>query len=237
MSSVALIPPPNSSSLLRRLPRLSTRARQLLTAVNFHFAGVAALAVLDLYLLGHLLFAWQALSASGPESLRQQRTMLSAARIAGRPLEGIDAKLTNATAQADTFYANRLPYAYSQVLTELGALTTRANVRLGRVQYGYLPELSGGYALTEIRMDATVSGDYRSVIGMINSLERDRMFFTITGITLTGQQTGQANLRLRLVTYLRAPGPGEQAGALPAVGADAATDAADTSRDATGAAR
>ena len=227
MSSVALIPPPNSSSLLRRVPRLTARARQLLTAVNLHYAGVAALIVLNLYLILHLLFAWQALTASGPEAMAQQRVLLRASEIAGRPLVGLDAKLTTSTVQADAFYANRLPYAYSQVLSELGALTKRGNVRLGRVQYTYQPVLAGEYALTEVRMDASVSGDYRPVIGTINSLERDRMFFAITGVTLTGQQTGQVNLRLRLVTYLRAAGPGEQPGELlPTADASAAAAAA-----------
>ncbi len=237
MSSVALIPPPNSSSLLRRLPRLTARARQLLTAVNLHFAGVAALSVLDLYLLLHLLFAWQALSASGPEAIAAQRTLLRASQIAGRPLEGIDAKLTTSTVQANAFYADRLPYAYSQVLSELGALTRHANVRLGRVQYTYLPVLSGEYGLTEVRMDASVSGDYRPVIGMINSLERDRIFFVITGITLTGQQTGQVNLRLRLVTYLRAAAPGEQPGEVLPRSSDAAEAAATAAEASVGAAR
>jgi hypothetical protein len=37
----------------------------------------------------------------------------------------------------------------------------------------------------------------------INSLERDKMFFVIYGVTLTGQQSGTVNLRLRLATYLR----------------------------------
>ncbi len=235
MSSVALIPPPNSSSLRRRVPRLTARARQLLTAVNFHFAAVAALGVLDLYLLLHLLFAWQALSASGPEAMAQQRALLQSAQVAGRPLAGIDAKLTISTVQADAFYANRLPYAYSQVLSELGVLTKRANVRLGRVQYTYLPVLSGDYGLTEVRMDASVSGDYRPVISMINSLERDRMFFAITGLALTGQQTGQVNLRLRLVTYLRSAGPGEQPGEVQPPASDAA--AAATAETQAGAAR
>ena len=214
MSSVALnppVPPPNSSSLLRRVPRLTVRARQLLTAVNLHFAGVAALVVLDLYLLGHLVFVWQAVGASGQEAMAQQRTMLTAAHIAARPLEGIDGKIMLSTTQANAFYAHRLPYAFSQVLTELGALTTRDNVRLGRVQYGYLPVLSDGNALTQVGMDVSVSGDYRAVVGLINGLERDRMFFVIVGITLTGQNTGQVNLRLRLMTYLRAPGPNEMA--------------------------
>ena len=215
MSSVALIPPPNSTSVLRRVPRLTARARQLLTAVNLHFAAVAALAVLDLYLLGHLFFVWQAVKASGPDAVAQQRTMLTAARIAGKPLQGIDAKLLTSTEQANAFYAHRLPYAYSQVAAELGVLTTHAGVRLARVQYAQVPMLSGGNALIQVSMDASVSGDYRPVIGLINDIERDKMFFVIGGITLTGQQTGQVNLRLRLTTYLRAPGPNEMTAELP----------------------
>ena len=226
MSSVALIPPPNSSSVLRRVPRLTVRARQLLTAVNLHFAGVAALAVLDLYLLAHLFFVWQAVGASGPDAIAQQRTMLTAARIAGKPLQGIDGKLLTSTEQADAFYAHRLPYAYSQVAAELGALTTRAGVRLARVQYGQAPVLSGRDALIQVNMDASVSGDYRPVVGLINDIERDKMFFVIGGITLTGQQTGQVNLRLRLTTYLRAPGPNEVSNELPVASvADANTAA------------
>ena len=38
----------------------------------------------------------------------------------------------------------------------------------------------------------------------INGLERSKTFFLITGLTLTGQQGGLVNLRLRLITYLRA---------------------------------
>jgi len=39
----------------------------------------------------------------------------------------------------------------------------------------------------------------------VNSLERDKMFFLITGVTLTGQQSGTVGLRVRLTSYLRSP--------------------------------
>ena len=39
MSSAAVVPPPSSASVLRRVPRLTTRARALLTAMNLHFAA------------------------------------------------------------------------------------------------------------------------------------------------------------------------------------------------------
>ncbi len=209
MSTAVVVPPPNSSSVLRRVPRLTARARQLLTAVNLHFAGVAALVILNLFLLAHLLLAWQAVTASNNDAIAQQQSMLTAARIASRPLQGIDEKLLDSTAQADNFYLHRLPFAYSQVLAELGAVTSRTGVRLSRVNYGQLPVLSGPYALTQVTMDASIAGDYRSVVGFINAIERDHVFFVINGITLTGQQTGQVNLRLRLTTYLRAANPDE----------------------------
>jgi len=37
----------------------------------------------------------------------------------------------------------------------------------------------------------------------INGLERSKTFFLIDALTLTGQQGGMVNLRLRLTTYQR----------------------------------
>lgn len=226
MSTAVIVPPPNSSSVLRRLPRLTARARQLLTAVNLHFAAVAALVIVDLFLIAHLILAWQAVSASDQEAIQQQRTMLTAARLAGRPLQGIDNKLQTSTGQANSFYQQRLPYAFSQLLTELGGLTAREGVKLSTVRYAYTPVLNGPYELTEVRMDASISGEYRSVVGAINALERDHLFFVISNITLTGQQTGQVNLRLRLTSYLRAPGPEEAPVAAAPSGVEAAPEGA-----------
>ena len=203
--SAAAVPTPNSSSVARRAPRLTERARALLTALNLHFAGVAALAVLVLYLAIHLFVVYQSLEANNADALANEHAQLAAAQIAARPLRGLDKKVVTSTAAADHFYAERLPYAYSQVAAELGVLTHRSGVRLARVQYAQTPALSGKDELTEVRMDASVSGEYRSAMQFVNALERDRMFFLIGGINLTGQQTGQVNLRLRLTTFLRAP--------------------------------
>jgi hypothetical protein len=65
-------------------------------------------------------------------------------------------------------------------------------------------------ALTEVRMDASLSGDYRSLMLFINGLERDKMFFLVRSVTLTGEQGGTVGLRLGLVTYLRAPAGTEE---------------------------
>jgi hypothetical protein len=225
MSTATVVPPPNSSSLSERagrLPRLTARARALLTTMNLHFAGVAALTVLALFLLVHLALVWQGVRALSDDALSQQHAQLKAAEIAAKPLRGLDKKLVASTADADTFYQRRLPYAYSQVAAELGALTKEKGVHLTRVQYAQGPVLSGADALTEVRMDASVSGDYRPIVQFINAAERDKMFFLINGINLTGQQTGQVNLRIRLTTYLRAPNPDEMTAEMPIPGATAA---------------
>jgi len=222
MSTAVVMPPPNSSSLQRRVPRLTARARALLTAMNLHFAGVAALAVLALYGVVHLVFVLQGLKANDAEALDQQRVELRSAELAAMPLRGLDKKLLVSTADADAFYARRLPYAISEVAAELGALTKREGAHMTRIQYAYAPVLSGSDALTEVKMDASVSGDYRPIVQFINALERDKVFFVINGINLTGQQTGQVNLRLRITTYLRAPRAGEMTEeVLPAEGAAA----------------
>lgn len=225
MSTTAVVPPPSSASVVapqRRVPRLTEQARALLTAVNLHFAGVAALLVLNLYLAIHLGFLIQSLHATNADAFAQQRIQLQAAEIAAKPLRGLDVKLVNSTADADEFYSHRLPYSYSQVLSELGSLTKHENVRLSRVQYAQTP--SAG-ELIEVRMDASLSGDYRPLVQLINALERDKMFFVINSLTFTGAQSGQVNLRMRLTTYLRQPRPEEPLADTPAAEAAAAAKA------------
>jgi type IV pilus assembly protein PilO len=97
-----------------------------------------------------------------------------------------------------------LPVVQSQVLAELGELAKKNNVRLARVTYSPAVVLAGtANELTEEKMDASLSGEYRPLVQFINALERDKTFFVIDGVTLTGQQTGLVNLRLGLTTYLR----------------------------------
>jgi len=225
MSLPTMIPPPNLSLLERTVPRVTARARALMTALNLHLAGVAVLALLDLYLIVHLIFLWQGLNANNAEALDQQRVQLIAAQISAKPLRGLDTKLVTSTKDANAFYETRLPYADSQMLAEIGVLTKKAGVRWTHAQYSNNAALSGDYALTAVSIDASVSGDYRPIVQFINSVERDKLFFVINGINLTGQQTGQVNLRIRLTTYLRPGNADELSSEVPAA---TASDAAKT---------
>jgi type IV pilus assembly protein PilO len=204
MSTTAVTPSTDgNNSLMRRVPQMTERAKALVTELNLHFAGVAVLAILTLYLAAQLLFVWQGLNSRNDAALDAAQAQMKAAEIAAKPLRGLGGKLAGSTADADRFYEDRLPFAYSQVLTELGILTKKSGVRLMHVQYAQSPVLANSYALTELRLDANVTGDYRPIVQFINAAERDKLFFVINGINFSGQQTGQVNLRLRMTTYLR----------------------------------
>jgi hypothetical protein len=189
-------------------------ARNWLSPLNLHWAGVGLLVLVNAYLLAQMALLWHAQSNYDAEAMAQQKVELKTAEIAALPLRGLDDKVAMATGEADRFYRDRLPGSDSEMLAELGTLTNRAGVRFTGAQYVQTPVLAGSAgALMEERIDARLSGDYRPLVQFINSLERDKMFFVINGVTLTGQQTGTVNLRLRLTTYLRGGGPQEPMGA------------------------
>lgn len=201
---------------------LLDRVRKWLSPVNLHLAGVALLVIANVYLLVHLGIAWSGAYRDNADSLDQQRIELKGAEIAALPLRGLDLKLDRADVEAVKFYQGRIATEYSTVIAELGALANKDGVKLTRVQYSQGAAVAGATAskqeisaadagLTEVRMDASLSGDYRPLVQFINGLERDKIFFLIGGVALTGQQTGVVNLRMKLVTYLRQPTAEEKA--------------------------
>jgi type IV pilus assembly protein PilO len=195
------------------------RARDWLSPLNLHWAGVGLLVLVNAYLLVQMALLWHAQSNYNADAMANQKVELKTAEIAAMPLRGLDEKVGLSTAEADRFYRERLPGSDSEMLTEIGVLAKKAGVRLTGVQYPEEPVLAGSAGeLMEQRIDARLSGDYRPLVEFINLLERDKMFFVISGVTLTGQQTGMVNLRLRLTTYLR----GNAAQNLAAAGATGA---------------
>jgi hypothetical protein len=178
------------------------RLRALLSPLNLHWTGVGLLALVNLYLLAQMGFLWQTSSRYNADAIAQQRIVLKTVGMAAQPLRGLDAKLARATQEADRFTRQRLPVSDSEVAAELGNLTKKQAVRLTRAQYTHSPVLAGSAnQLTEVRIDATLSGDYRPLVQFINSIERDKLFFVINTLTLTGQQSGTVNLKVGMKTY------------------------------------
>jgi type IV pilus assembly protein PilO len=192
---------------------VSFNLKEQLTALNLHWAGVGLLALVNLYLLIHLGILWSEARGQSADALAAQRVQLVTAKQLAKPLEGLDAKLKTADVKADKFYAERLPVSYSEIATQLGVLKKEDNVRLAGANYSQEPvvDVSSMGQLTEVRIDARLSGDYIGLVRFLNGLERDKVFFVINGVTLTGQESGRVNLRVKLTTYLRGLSSDEEA--------------------------
>ncbi len=171
-----------------------------LTVLHVHYVGVALLCIVNLVLLTRVVLAWERVRAGDAEQLQQHEASYKAMMLKTKPLRGLDKKIEKAKKDQTAFYERRFPKNYSTVAAELGALAVKNNVILSRVQYAQGKPAQGLY---EVRMDGSLTGDYAPIARFINELERDKIFFVIDSLALTGQQGGLVNLRLRLTTYLQ----------------------------------
>lgn len=178
----------------------TTWSERLSSPLTWHYvaAGILLVAVLVLAVLFGL--DWAALREGSAEALASKQVQLKTLEIQTAPLRGLDKRVDVTREQISDFYGKRIPANYSQIATQIGELEVKSGVRLTRVQYAQSPPANN---LTEIRIDAGISGAYPQIMHFINSMERDKTFFVITGMGLTGQQGGQVNLRLQMSTWLR----------------------------------
>ena len=195
----------------------SNLRERLTSPLTWHVAGVVVLAIVVTGLAVRLGLDWAATDSNSTEALASKQIQLKALELQTAPLRGLDQRVADSREQMRAFYAKRIPVNYSSILTRVGDLEVKSGVRLSRVLYTQGPT-SGD--LTEISMDAGLSGEYPQIMRFVNGLERDQTFFVIRAMALTGQQAGMVNLRLRVSTWMRAGDAANsgipQAGAVPA---------------------
>jgi Tfp pilus assembly protein PilO len=207
-----------------KLPKMPKLDQRTALAAATLAVGVAAIWLLVKFSMA--LFTAHSVSAA---EMNQRQLQLKAEDLQIAPLRGMDQKLATADDQAAKFYQQRFPAQYSAIAAELDKLQKDNSVKMSRLT---LAEKATSANVTEIEMEASLVGDYTQLMKFINQMERDKLFFVIRGVTLTGTQGGIVNLRLRMNTYLR---QGSQADAALA---DAITqsDAARTDQNADSAA-
>lgn len=172
-----------------------------MTAQHWHYGAIMVLLLLNLTLAVRLIVAWNRAKQGDAARIAESQSQYRAMKLKTTPLRGLDKKIKQAKLDQEAFYNKRFPATDSEVLTELGALAVKNNVLLARGQYAHGKPQQG---LVELRMEASLSGDYAPIVRFINGLERDKLFFLIDGVALNGQQSGVVSLRMRLTTYLRA---------------------------------
>ncbi|MBT9332803.1 hypothetical protein [Paracidobacterium acidisoli] len=178
------------------------RLRSLLTLLNLHIAGLAVILLLDIIVGVKFVFAWNAIRSDQSEAFVQEQLHYGQLQAQMSHIQGLPQKVDLSRRDADRFYERRIAPNYSTVVEELGTLAVKDQVRLSHAEYTPTPAID---ALTEVRIDAALSGQYTQLMHFINDLERDKnhVFFTVSGLAFSGQQAGLVNLRLRVNTWLR----------------------------------
>jgi hypothetical protein len=182
---------PNTTSVWRE---------RLASPLTWHYAGFAVLLILIIVLAVRFGMDWAAISTRTTDALAGKQVELKALDMQTAPLRGLDKRVVLTRDQIKDFYANRIPANYSSFATRIGELQVKSGVHLSRLTY---TQGKPGANLTEVSLDAGISGDYPQIMHFVNSLERDKTFFVIRAMSLTGQQGGLVNLRLRVSTWLR----------------------------------
>lgn len=179
---------------------LVTWRERLTSPLTWHYAGFAVLLVVVIVLATRFALDWAVTSSRTRDALAEKQVQLKALELQTTPLHGLDKRIAETRDQMKGFDAKRIPANYSTISSEVGDLEVKSGVRLTRLQYAQKPP---GNNLTEITLDAGVTGEYPQIMHFINSLERSKTLFVIRGMGLTGQQGGMVNLRLQLSTWLR----------------------------------
>jgi hypothetical protein len=186
----------------------SSWRERLASPLLWHFAVTAVLLATVIVLGVRFGLDWAATNSSHSDALLAKQVELRATDLQTAPLRGMDKRVEESRAHMAAFYSKRIPARYSIIAERIGDLQVNAKVRLTRVQYS---QGAPGTDLTEILMDAGISGGYPEIMHFVNALERDQIFFVIRAMSLTGQQGGTVNLRLRVSTWLR-PADAEASG-------------------------
>ena len=182
------------------MSRMSLIRERLFSPVGFHAVGFGILAIGTILLGIRVGLDWRTISSGNRDEIAGKQAELRALTIQTAPLRGLGSKVDQSRTQIDAFYAKRIPPSYSAILETLGQIKAKGPVQLSRAGYTQAP---GSGDLTEIRIDAGLSGDYTGIMRFVNGLERSETFFVIRAMGLTGQQSGAVNLRLQVSTWLR----------------------------------
>ncbi len=173
---------------------------RLKSPLTWHYAGFAALLIVVVVLSIRFGLDWSATNGNSTNVLIGKQSQLRLLNLQTAPLRGLDKRVEETRAEMSAFYAKRIPRNYSSIDRRIGELALKGPVRLTSVKF---TQGKPGSELTEISMDAGISGDYQQIMRFVNSLERDQTFFVIRGMTLTGQQGGSVNLRMQVSTWLK----------------------------------
>jgi Tfp pilus assembly protein PilO len=174
----------------------------LRTARRTIYAIAIFLIAVDLAAAFVLIFpAGGTASATLENEFWQLRMLVQAKLRTVVPPTQVQDRVEEARKQIAQFVQQRIPSQGSAVQVELGKLASDTGVQLSSAQYSETDSDIPG--VRQVKISATISGNYLQLVKFINSLERARTFFVIDSVTLGEKQAGGVHLGLNLDAYLR----------------------------------
>jgi Tfp pilus assembly protein PilO len=107
-------------------------------------------------------------------------------------------------------FENSLPPAgtgYSAVSSELAEIGRKAGLKISSLSF-HQRDIEGR-GVAEVAVDATVAGDYKSVVRFLNGLQRSENYYSVDNLALTGESAGGApsgtlKVDVHMKAYLKA---------------------------------
>jgi hypothetical protein len=167
--------------------------------------GLSVLLLADLALVA---YSWRMSSPprTPKQELATETQQLDVLRADIRRAEEIKQKMPSTQADCDKFeHSLRLASSgYSAVTAELGAIAAKSALHLDALTFKQdrVPNRN----LELVDMDATVDGDYASVVRFLNGLQRSDSVYEVEAIAVTGDShsgNGPVRVLLHMKTYFR----------------------------------
>ena len=160
--------------------------------------------------LGLAIYSWQLASAprTSQKQFDEQNLKLMVQRGDIKSAQAIKEKMPATRNDCEKFEKSLPPQSVgtSSVVAELDDIAKKSGLQI--VTLSDKPKELSNRGMTEVELDATVNGDYGSVVRFLNGLQRSQSFYIVDGLTLGTEaqnQSGMGPIRvgIHLRTYFR----------------------------------
>lgn len=141
--------------------------------------------------------------------LATQITLLRLLRADVKRAQEIQQEIPKTKADCELF-ENSLPAAgtgYSVISAELQDLSQKSGSQISSLSFH--PADKASHGITEVSLDASINGDYKSVVQFVNGLQQSKNHYVVDNLSLVNERGGpgsKSSLRvnLHLKSYLKA---------------------------------
>jgi len=154
-------------------------------------------------------YSWQLSAPHAPQQqLAMETRQHSLLKADIKRAQDIRGNIPAIQKDCDQFEQSLFPASsgYSSIRSELGATAKKSGIQLEDQIFKETKIANRG--MTEVAIDATVTGDYKSVVGFLNGLQRSSNLYQVDSLSLASENANQASanvikVALHLRTYFR----------------------------------